>query len=123
MPMSGAGGDGDARSRRDEQDEPPMSIHGKGYRGSGSRPKTHIAADADRWDAENVGREATTLTALIAYNYGNDSQGANMFYPKENGGRGKEGWLWEELPLREWFAEVSGIMGHRFCRLLICAGS
>ena len=73
--------EGSTRSRRDGPDGNPMSIGGKGYLGNQSRAPTHFAAKAGRW--ASVGAELMTLTALISYNYGNESHRTNILYPRE----------------------------------------
>ena len=77
--MSGECDDGDTRGRMGEKGEHPISIRCKGYRGRDSRPKRHFDAASDQRGAGNKGRNLATLTTPIAYNYGNDSQGANTF--------------------------------------------
>ena len=59
--------EGDARSRRDEPGENPMSISGKGNQGRDSRTPAHFAAKSYQWESGNLGADLVTLAALIPY--------------------------------------------------------
>ena len=72
MSTFGMPNEGGARNRREDKGGGPMSISGKEYPLRNNRAQTHFAATSEQW--ANAGSELMTLTALISYTYGNESQ-------------------------------------------------
>ena len=53
--MNRVDNEGDTRSRRDEQEDHPMSISGKLYQGRGSRASANFAKASDQWEKRMLG--------------------------------------------------------------------
>ena len=87
-----------------------MLISGKGYQGQTNRAPMHFAATSEKWAI--AGAELMTLAPSIAYAYENENQRGNIFYPAGN--EKTDDWKWKAITIKEWYAEISRILGRCF---------
>ena len=102
-------GDG-ARNRRDGQEGRPVSIIGEGFRGRNNRTPAHPDATSEQLAIEWP--DPMMLTGSISYTYGNGGRWPNIFYHKGN--EKTDEWKWKALPVKEWYAGISRILGRSF---------